>query len=289
MATPPGGPSSYDSGPQQPQDAQSAAAGGDVPFLNRFNFPSAPSESVQTSSSPQPPAQPRPPQRTRPSQRLQQPQYPHAGQHGLPGQPGQSGHMGQPGPGEQWMRQEQSQYPQPQYGGGHGAQSESHQPHPSHEPQPYQPEAHPHQPQPPRIQPVEPTPGETSGTADHGDPYSVPPQQPLVRPYAMTGGRTRPRYQLAIEALVHTTAEAAQLQGQLPEHQRICRLCYEIKSVAEISALLTIPLGVARILVADLAEAGLVAIHQPGGETTSADGQPDVTLLERVLSGLRKL
>nr|WP_030370016.1 DUF742 domain-containing protein [Streptosporangium nondiastaticum] len=104
----------------------------------------------------------------------------------------------------------------------------------------------------------------------------------------MTGGRTRPRYQLAIEALVHTTAQPAQLHGQLPEHQRICHLCTEIKSVAEISALLTIPLGVARILVADLAEAGLVAIHQPGGDE-SAGGQPDVTLLERVLSGLRNL
>ncbi|KNE79254.1 hypothetical protein ADZ36_28575 [Streptomyces fradiae] len=109
-----------------------------------------------------------------------------------------------------------------------------------------------------------------------------------MRPYAMTGGRTRPRYQLAIEALVHTTAAPGQLQGQLPEHQRICHLCREIKSVAEVSALLTIPLGVARILVADLAEAGLVAIHQPGGDE-SAGGQPDVTLLERVLSGLRKL
>ncbi|MCB8903748.1 MULTISPECIES: DUF742 domain-containing protein [unclassified Streptomyces] len=111
---------------------------------------------------------------------------------------------------------------------------------------------------------------------------------PLVRPYAMTGGRTRPRYQLAIEALVSTTADPSRLQGQLPEHQRICRLCIEIKSVAEISALLSIPLGVARILVADLAEAGLVAIHQPGGDE-SAGGQPAVTLLERVLSGLRKL
>ncbi|MET9295271.1 DUF742 domain-containing protein [Streptomyces sp. NPDC003077] len=113
-------------------------------------------------------------------------------------------------------------------------------------------------------------------------------RNPLVRPYAMTGGRTRPRYQLAIEALVSTTADPAQLPGRLPEHQRICHLCREVKSVAEISALLSIPLGVARILVADLAEAGLVAIHQPGGDET-AGGQPDVTLLERVLSGLRKL
>ncbi|MGW2019429.1 DUF742 domain-containing protein [Streptomyces sp. NPDC001927] len=121
--------------------------------------------------------------------------------------------------------------------------------------------------------------GGQSGSGNHN---------PLVRPYAMTGGRTRPRYQLAIEALVSTTADPARLQGQLPEHQRICRLCFEIKSVAEISALLSIPLGVARILVADLAEAGLVAIHQPGGDE-AAGGQPDVTLLERVLSGLRKL
>ena len=113
-------------------------------------------------------------------------------------------------------------------------------------------------------------------------------RQPLVRPYAMTGGRTRPRYHLAIEALVSTTVEPARLYGQLPEHQRICQLCYEMKSVAEVSALLSIPLGVARILVADLAEAGLVAIHQPGHEGEPG-GQPDVTLLERVLSGLRKL
>ncbi|MGA4839392.1 DUF742 domain-containing protein [Streptomyces sp. G45] len=142
--------------------------------------------------------------------------------------------------------------------------------------QPYAPRVQ-HAPQPqPRPQ-------------QHRAPDPAPPaSNPLVRPYAMTGGRTRPRYQLAIEALVHTTAQPHQLQGQLPEHQRICNLCREIKSVAEISALLSIPLGVARILVADLAEAGLVAIHQPGGDE-SAGGQPDVTLLERVLSGLRKL
>ncbi|UIX30527.1 DUF742 domain-containing protein [Streptomyces sp. GQFP] len=138
------------------------------------------------------------------------------------------------------------------------------------------------QPPAPRIQPVQPQRRSPEPSPAGGA------NNPLVRPYAMTGGRTRPRYQLAIEALVHTTAQPHQMQGQLPEHQRICNLCREIKSVAEISALLTIPLGVARILVADLAEAGLVAIHQPGGDE-NAGGQPDVTLLERVLSGLRKL
>jgi hypothetical protein len=157
-------------------------------------------------------------------------------------------------------------------------------------PQPYsQPQQPYDRPQQPYSQPQQPY--GRPAQQPRRDPIAAPagmPHNPLVRPYAMTGGRTRPRYQLAIEALVSTTADPSQLQGQLPEHQRICRLCFEIKSVAEISALLSIPLGVARILVADLAEAGLVAIHQPGGDET-AGGTPDVTLLERVLSGLRKL
>ncbi|MEV7074562.1 DUF742 domain-containing protein [Streptomyces sp. NPDC091972] len=179
------------------------------------------------------------------------------------------------------------------YGPGQGQNDGSQNPNrynfpsaPSQRPQqPYTPQGpgpSPYdQPPAPRIQPVQPQRRSEPAPAGASN-------NPLVRPYAMTGGRTRPRYQLAIEALVHTTAQPHQMQGQLPEHQRICNLCREIKSVAEISALLTIPLGVARILVADLAEAGLVAIHQPGGDE-SAGGQPDVTLLERVLSGLRKL
>ncbi|MFJ3928590.1 DUF742 domain-containing protein [Streptomyces sp. NPDC090022] len=153
-------------------------------------------------------------------------------------------------------------------------------PMPEHNPYQQQSYGQPQPPQQPRRHAPPPHQG-----AQRQAPKA---HNPLVRPYAMTGGRTRPRYQLAIEALVSTTADPARLQGQLPEHQRICRLCQEIKSVAEISALLSIPLGVARILVADLAEAGLVAIHQPGGDE-NAGGQPDVTLLERVLSGLRKL
>ncbi|RCG19859.1 DUF742 domain-containing protein [Streptomyces diacarni] len=276
MATPPGGPSSYGSGhADQPQDVQSAAApGGDAPFLNRFNFPSAPSEHVQR------PAGPGGPQPHAPHQGQQQP---HQGQQ-PPGQPlhGQPPHPAQPQYGQQPPHQAQPPHPaQPDQG---AQQPQPHPQSPHQAPQPQQ-----RRPQQSRIQPVQPTHGEMSAANERGVEHSPPPQQPLVRPYAMTGGRTRPRYQLAIEALVHTTADPAQLQGQLPEHQRICRLCYEIKSVAEISALLTIPLGVARILVADLAEAGLVAIHQPGGDETTADGQPDVTLLERVLSGLRKL
>ncbi|MET8546976.1 DUF742 domain-containing protein [Kitasatospora sp. NPDC004799] len=136
----------------------------------------------------------------------------------------------------------------------------------------------------------EPAPGYRSGQEPgHVEEFEDEPDSgPLIRPFAMTGGRTRPRYELALEALVSADVDPQRLATLLPEHQRICTLCTEVKSVAEVSALLSLPLGVARILVADLAEAGLVAIHQPasGGETGN---QPDVTLLERVLSGLRKL
>ncbi|WP_415951541.1 DUF742 domain-containing protein [Streptomyces sp. KLOTTS4A1] len=175
------------------------------------------------------------------------------------------------------------------YGQGQGDNTSNHYGYPS-APGHQERYAPPQRPRDPYEQQQAPRRSQPDRPAAPRSPEQSPgrAQNPLVRPYAMTGGRTRPRYQLAIEALVHTTAQPHQLQGQLPEHQRICNLCHEIKSVAEVSALLSIPLGVARILVADLAEAGLVAIHQPGGDENSG-GQPDVTLLERVLSGLRKL
>jgi hypothetical protein len=198
----------------------------------------------------------------------------------------------------QQQAQQQSQQPHSTYGQQHYdqqqydhhqqyPQQQHHSQHPQHPTQYSQPQHQQRYDQQPQ-QHTQQQPVVEQRRVPRKPATAVGSSNPLVRPYTMTGGRTRPRYQLAIEALVHTTADPVRLQGQLPEHQRICHLCQEIKSVAEISALLSIPLGVARILVADLAEAGLVAIHQPGGDQNSG-GQPDVTLLERVLSGLRKL
>jgi len=108
----------------------------------------------------------------------------------------------------------------------------------------------------------------------------------FVRPYAVTGGRTQSHAQLAMEALVTTTARGWNVMHTLvPEYEQVCRLCGEFKSVAEIAALLRMPLGVAGVIVGDLAESGLVSVQEPG----TADGQPDLALLERVLIGLRNL
>jgi cytidylate kinase len=106
----------------------------------------------------------------------------------------------------------------------------------------------------------------------------------LIRPYAVTGGRTQPRYKLAIEALVNSTVpNPRDLQGLTPECQAILEFCRDWRSVAEISAVLRLPLGVARVLVADMSADGLVRIHQ----RDDSEGRPDRDLLVRVLNGLR--
>jgi len=131
---------------------------------------------------------------------------------------------------------------------------------------------------------------------DRGDPWQPQPHSPgrgpaeegsaLVRPYAVTGGRTKPRYQLQFEAMVAASHyEARDLSVLSPECQAILGFCRDWRSVAEISAVLRMPLGVARVLIADMAMEGLVRVHQ----IDHAQGRPDVNLLERVLSGLRKL
>ena len=119
------------------------------------------------------------------------------------------------------------------------------------------------------------------------------PTGALVRPYAVTRGRTRPKLDIAIEALVETTVRGraantrpGNAHGQ--EQQYISTLCDgRLQSLAEIAARMQLPLGVARVIVADMAADGLVAVYEP----TSLDENESVgtELLERVLSGLRRL
>jgi Protein of unknown function (DUF742) len=112
---------------------------------------------------------------------------------------------------------------------------------------------------------------------------------PVVRPYAMTGGRTRSTRdaELELETLVSTTAEGEMSAPSLNLEQRsIAMLCRDLVSVAEISARMDVPLGVARVLIGDMAEGGLLAVHPPH---RSDHDRPDLALLERVLYGLRAI
>ncbi|MGX7828464.1 DUF742 domain-containing protein [Actinokineospora sp. 24-640] len=122
-----------------------------------------------------------------------------------------------------------------------------------------------------------------------------PPTQPeptaeesadLVRAYAWTAGRTHPAARLEVETLVSTADIPPPLPARLPaEHHTVVELCRSTRSVAEVAALLSLPLGVAKVLVGDLAERGLVVVH----EMDAGGAAPDLGLMERVLSGLRGL
>ena len=109
---------------------------------------------------------------------------------------------------------------------------------------------------------------------------------PVVRPYAVTGGRTRaagPSFDLVaqVTAVRGLPTAFADLQ---PEHRQLLRLSQQPISVADLASDLDLPLGVVRILLADLREQGLVRVRQPGPAA-----QTDLRTLQEVADGLRRL
>lgn len=108
-----------------------------------------------------------------------------------------------------------------------------------------------------------------------------------ARPYVLTKGRTRARSDLAVETLISAEPHARwHLHKPGTEYRKLGQLCSVPVSVAEIAANLSVPLGVARVLISDLADTGYVRVHLPAPTT---GGRPDRVLLDRVLAGLRRL
>lgn len=147
----------------------------------------------------------------------------------------------------------------------------------------------------PFAEPVEPEPEPEwpaipAGRAPEPEPEPAVEEfsGPLVRPYAWTGGRTASHYDLRLETLVSLEASGIAIAMRVTnaEQRAIVELCANgPRSLAELSALLSVPLGVARVLVGDLIALGVVAVH----ENATTPGGPDLALLERVLAGLRDL
>jgi hypothetical protein len=121
---------------------------------------------------------------------------------------------------------------------------------------------------------VDPGAGEDGGEA----PFRV-------RPYALTGGRTRANLDLPLETLVLCSDRGRAVLNQVGlEQRRILLLAADPISLAEISAHLDVVIGAVRVLVGDLVAAGF--LDSRSGSYTE---QPDIQLLERVLDGLRAL
>lgn len=106
-----------------------------------------------------------------------------------------------------------------------------------------------------------------------------------VRPYTLTGGRTRSRHHLLVETLISVPSyDPALADALMPESRAIYERARTRASIAELSAGLTMPLGVVRVLISDLASQGAVHIH-----STAHTYSHDLSLLERVLDGLKRL
>jgi Protein of unknown function (DUF742) len=123
-----------------------------------------------------------------------------------------------------------------------------------------------------------------------GDKWRRRESGPVVRPYAVTGGRTEPANGEVLDLLAVVVAtgllarndETAKLT---PEHRKILDLCKRQITVADIAADTALPVGVVRVLLADLTAQGAITVvrQRPAGQRTGND------VLQEILNGLRAL
>jgi hypothetical protein len=119
----------------------------------------------------------------------------------------------------------------------------------------------------------------------------TPPPEPddegyrprLIRSYTLTAGRTAAKVELAMEATLRLQA-GAEAPVLSPSAAQVLEVC-DRRSVAEVSALTKMPIGVTRVLLGDLIEQGLIRIQATITEKTSTDER--LELIERTLRGLR--
>jgi hypothetical protein len=129
------------------------------------------------------------------------------------------------------------------------------------------------------------TPADTTVPVPVDDPDEPEEAGPIVRPFIVTGGRTRPTDErLRVETLV--TALPSALSAPLSfERRRIVELCQRPLSIAEIANNLGAPIGVVRVIIADLAAERFLTVEQPLNLRDSTS----VHLLERIRDGVRAL
>ena len=110
----------------------------------------------------------------------------------------------------------------------------------------------------------------------------------MVRPYAVTQGRTRPSGEAfdLVATVTATNARVAIPGGLGPEHMSVLQLSQVPSTVVDIASDVDLPLGVVRILLGDLRELGLVTIQAP---VPMRAQQVDKETLREVLHGLRGL
>lgn len=129
-------------------------------------------------------------------------------------------------------------------------------------------------------------PGDGANDDDTDDTDDTTRFDGRIRPYAITGGRTRPVSDFPVEALIRRTPHGTTSMSRLgQERRRIVELAASPLSIAEVAADLGVHLGVVRVLVADLDAEGMLTVQRG----RAAESRPDIAMLERVLDGLKAL
>jgi hypothetical protein len=114
---------------------------------------------------------------------------------------------------------------------------------------------------------------------------------PVVRPYALTGGRTDPVGDTVLDLIAVISASGpapgpVELAKLSPEHRKLLGLCQAPVTVADAAADLALPLGVVRVLLSDLIQQDKIAVLP---RRTAPPQAADLDLLKEVLDGLRSL
>jgi len=123
---------------------------------------------------------------------------------------------------------------------------------------------------------------------DEFEPRAPADQPSLVRPYTLTAGRTDSRVYLPLEARIEAiVSDKPQRWPGNDVRAQICAMCATSPSVAEISAHLSLPVGVARVLIGDLVSSGHLRVRTTLSDQSTIDERRE--LIGRTLRGLRAL
>ena len=126
-----------------------------------------------------------------------------------------------------------------------------------------------------------------TGRDGYGDRWFDRDAGPVVRPYALTKGRTLPSGGASfglIDVVIATGERAPEHFRPGPEHRRILSLCRRPTPIVDLTSEIDLPLGVVRVLLGDLASEGLVLLM-----STQKQPANDQRLLRMVLDGLESL
>jgi hypothetical protein len=120
--------------------------------------------------------------------------------------------------------------------------------------------------------------GRGRGPAESGEPDRL---------YVVTGGRSR-THEDSFDLVTLVVSEGEPVRGMQSEHIRILELCRRPTAVVELSSHLALPVGVVKILLCDLLDAGGITARHP---TSAARGTrlPPRDTLKKVLLALQKL